>query len=277
MGELLKSMGHDLVAWRKQLMHMAFITVRKQTQNTFLGSLWLIVKPAMYIFCFWFAIYVGLRGGQSGLNSLQYLIWLSAGIMPWFFLQDTLNGGSKVFSKYKHLVNKLKFPVALIPVFYELASMLVHFLLLAVLFVMYLLAGGVIDVYFVQIPLLIVLMYLFSIGWSLITSSLSALSKDFENIIATLRTPIFWLSGVIFDIAAIDNPVAHWLLQFNPVTFIVQSYRLVFSNGTAVPGEASWLWADPVFFLCGVGTIAVTVIVGLFVFSRLHKDIPDVL
>lgn len=277
--ELLKKMGHEIVEWRRQILQLALIAVHKQTQNTFLGWLWLIIKPAMYIFCFWFAIYVGIRGGGGGkgLNATQYLIWLSAGMMPWFFLQHTLNGGAHVFSSYKYLVNKLKFPVAVIPIFYELSLMLVHFLLLAIMFVMYFLAGGVVDIYFVQIPVLIVLMYLFSIGWSLMTSSLSALSKDFENIVATLRTPIFWLSGVIFDINSINIPIVQWLLRFNPITFIVQGYRDVFSNGSAVPGSGSWLWSDPLYFWCGLGTIAATVIVGLFIFSRLHKDIPDVL
>ena len=275
--ELLRSMGHDLVEWHKQIVQLAAIAVRKQTQNTFLGWLWLLIKPAMYIFCFWFAIFVGIRGARDGMNSIQYLIWLSAGIMPWFFLQETINGGSKVFSKYKYLVNKLKFPVALIPVFYELSAMFIHFLLLAVLFIMYFLAGGTVDIYFVQIPMLVVIMYLFSIGWSLMTSSLSALSKDFENVIKTLSTPIFWLSGVIFDVSHIDIPIVHWVLMFNPVTFIVQSYRTVFSNGSVVSGGGGWIWNDPVFFGCGMGVIVLTIIVGLFIFSRLHKDIPDVL
>lgn len=275
--ELLKSMGHDLAKWRKQIVQLAAITVRKQTQNTFLGWLWLLIKPGMYIFCFWFAIFVGIRGASGDMNSIQYLIWLAAGIMPWFFLQETINSGSRVFSKYKYLVNKLKFPVALIPVFYELSAMFIHFLLLAVLFIMYFLAGGTIDIYFVQIPLLVVIMYLFSIGWSLMTSSLSALSKDFGNIIKTLGTPIFWLSGVIFDVSHIDIPVVHWALMFNPVTFIVQSYRTVFSNGSVVGSGSGWLWNNPVFFGCGIGVIMLTIIVGLFIFSRLHKDIPDVL
>ena len=151
MTELIKSIFHDLGSWKKQVIQLALITVRKQTQNTFLGWLWLLVKPAMYIFCFWFALYIGIRGGSSGMNATQYLVWLTAGLMPWFFLQDTINSGSKVFSKYKYLVNKLKFPVALIPVFYELSVMLVHFLLLAVLFIMYFIVGGSLDIYFVQI------------------------------------------------------------------------------------------------------------------------------
>ena len=275
--ELLKSMGHDLVAWRHQIFSLAKITLQKETKGTFFGWLWLIFKPAIYIFCFWFAIYIGLRGGK-GMGYVEYLVWLTAGVVPWFMLKDAIGAGTRIFSKYKFLVCKMQFPVPLIPVFYELAGLLKHLLLLAVLLVVYVIVGGTFDIYFLQLPLIIVVMYLFCVGWSLLTSSISAFSKDFANLLGTLHTPLFWLSGVIFNITNITSPALQWLLRLNPITFVVQSYRQVFSNGSVISGEASgWIWNDPLFFWVGMGVVALTIIVGLFVFSRLRKDIPDVL
>ncbi len=267
----------DLGAWRKQVWHLAYISLRRQTQNTVFGWAWLFLKPAMYIFCFWFALFLGMRAAGGNMTGAEYLIWLASGIMPWFFLQDTINQGSHVFNQYAYLVNKLKFPVALIPVFHMLSLMFLHLLLMAVLFVMYALCGGTFDVYFLQLPLIMVLMYVFSVGYSLMTSPLSAISKDVSNLIATLSTILFWLSGVIFDVNVIPYHAVQTALLFNPVTFIVQGYRMVFANGSVVNGVNGWIWQDPVFFCCGVGTIVATVFIGLFVFSRLRKEIPDVL
>lgn len=274
--ELLKSMAHDFGAWKTQIFQLAIITVRKQTHNTVLGWLWLFLKPAMYIFCFWFALYIGIRAGGSGMTSTQYLMWLSCGVIPWFFFKDTINAGSRLFSKYKFLVNKLKFPVAFIPVFYELADLLVHFLLLLALFAMFFILGGVPDVYFAQLLLLFVFMYVFAVGWSLLTSSLTAISKDIANLITTLSTPIFWLSGVIFDVANIESTTIRHILYFDPITFIVECFRIVFGNGTVFGEAPSFIWSNPVFFACGLGTILLTAVLGLIVFSRLRKDIPDV-
>lgn len=275
--QVLKTLTHDVIAWRRQIVQLAYLALKKQTENTVLGWAWLFVRPAMYICCFWFALYVGIRGSH-GMDSVQYLVWLTAGLMPWFFLQTTINGGAHVFGQYRYLVNKLKFPVALIPVFFELSAMFLHFALLIVLFIIYVVAGGTFDIYFIQIPLLVVLMYVFSIGWSLMTSSLSAVSKDFANLIRTLSTPIFWLSGVIFNVSNIGIPVIQWILKFNPITFLVESYRTVFSNGSVISGvHHGWIWGDPVFFGCGVFVVLLTFFAGLFVFSRLQRDIPDVL
>jgi teichoic acid transport system permease protein len=270
-------MFKDLAVWRKQVWHLAYISLRRQTQNTVFGWAWLFLKPAMYIFCFWFALFLGMRASGGNMTGAEYLIWLASGIMPWFFLQDTINQGSHVFNQYAYLVNKLKFPVALIPVFHMLSLMFLHLLLMAVLFVMYVLCGGTFDVYFLQLPFIMVLMYVFSVGYSLMTSPLSAISKDVSNLIATLSTILFWLSGVIFDVNAIPYHAVQVALKFNPVTFIVQSYRNVFANGSVVSGVSGWIWQSPAFFWCGVGTIVATVFLGLFVFSRLRKEIPDVL
>ncbi len=267
----------DLWEWRRQVIHLAYIALHRQTQNTVFGWAWLFLKPAMYIFCFWFALFLGMRAAGGDMTGAEYLIWLSSGIMPWFFLQDTINQGSHVFNQYAYLVNKLKFPVALIPVFHMLSIMFMHIMLMIVLFIMYILSGGTFDRYFLQIPLLMFIMFMFSVGYSLMTSPLSAISKDVSNLIATLSTILFWLSGVIFDVNIIPFEAVRTALLFNPVTFIVQGYRMVFANGSVVHGTMGWIWKDPVFFACGIGTIAVTLIAGLFVFSKLRKEIPDVL
>lgn len=268
--ELFSAFGSN----RWQVWNLAKLTLRKETRSTALGYFWLFVKPAIYIFCFWFALRIGLRSAQNTMTGAAYLVWLSAGIIPWFYLQRMLGAGSKIFNKYAYLVNKLSFPVTLIPVFFALAFMILHLILLACLAVGYFLAGGHIDIHILQLPILLVLMYLFFIGFSFLSSTISAFSKDFTKLIAALRTPIFWLSGVLFDVSTIDNALVQGILKFNPVTFLATGFRQVFS---VTGGSKEWLWSDPSFFFIGLGVIVITFIVGIVVFSRLRKDIADVI
>ncbi len=274
----LKEIFGNLGKWREQVGRLAVIDMQKTARGTALGWVWIFVKPAMYIMCFYFALEMGLKASRvSGLEGIDYMIWLSAGIIPWFFVQRMLAGGSDVFRGYSYLVSKLKFPVALIPVFFQLSGMLVHLMLLACLLVAYFAAGGALDPYLLQLLLMLVLMYCFSVGWSLLISPLSALSRDVKNLIGALSTPIFWLSGVIFPISSVESDVVQTIMLFNPVTFIVSSYRQILSTPAALDGTKTLIWSDPVFFGCGVGVILLTIIAGCIVFARLHKDIPDVL
>ena len=204
------------------------------------------------------------------------MIWLAGGIIPWFYIRTMLGTGTNVFRKYSYLVKRLKFPVPLIPVFYQLGELFIHLMLLVFLLVGYFLAGGTLDLYLLQLVFLVLVMYILSVSWSLFASSMSAISKDFLNLIKALSTPIFWLSGILYDInaVAVDIPVLRTVLYFNPVTFIVSGYRQCL---VCAPGYKTWLWEDPAFFWIGIGMVVLTAIAGLCTYAHLRKDIPDVI
>ena len=278
MFKTLKGIFKDLKEWRSQVFHLALIAMQTSARGTALGWLWIFLKPGMYIFCFWFTLYLGIKGAHvTGMTGGEYLVWLSAGIIPWFFMQSSLNTGSNVFTKYSYLVTKLKFPIALIPIFYELSLLLIHIMLLACLMIGYLVAGGSFDLYFLQLPLIIVMMYIFFAAWSLLTSPLTAISKDLANAIKTMMTPIFWLSGVLFDTTHMHSHLVRIIFYLNPITFFTTCYRRVFVYSTSTEQFKGWIWENPEFFFCGLGVLVLTVLAALFVFSRLRKEVPDVL
>ena len=73
--------------WRKQIGRLAIFELVKKSRGAVLGWAWFFIKPAMYIFCFWFALEIGLRAGNSAEGAPPYILWLCAGLVPWFFIQ----------------------------------------------------------------------------------------------------------------------------------------------------------------------------------------------
>ena len=98
--------------WRKQIGRLALFDLVKKSRGAVLGWAWFFIKPAMYIFCFWFALEIGLRAGNSDAGAPPYILWLCAGLIPWFFMQDMLGPGLDVLHRYSYLVNKIKFPLS---------------------------------------------------------------------------------------------------------------------------------------------------------------------
>lgn len=47
--------------WRKQILSLGLFDLKKTSAGAVLGSFWFFAKPAVYIFCFWFALEVGLK------------------------------------------------------------------------------------------------------------------------------------------------------------------------------------------------------------------------
>ena len=256
--------------WRKQIGRLALFDLVKKSRGAVLGWAWFFIKPAMYIFCFWFALEIGLRAGNSDAGAPPYILWLCAGLIPWFFMQDMLGPGLDVLHRYSYLVNKIKFPLSGISTIFSGATLIVELMLMVALFVIYFACGMPLDVYLLQVPILLVLMFLFWNTVSILFSQLSAMSKDVKNLMSAMSTPFFWLSGVLFDVKDIHIGWVQTMLDFNPITFFVTAFRGAFYDKT-------WFWNDPSACVGFVVVFAITLLAALFVYKKFNVEVCDVL
>ncbi|MBE6470825.1 MAG: ABC transporter [Coriobacteriaceae bacterium] len=258
--------------WRAQIGRLAVFELVKRSRGAMLSWAWFFVRPAIYIFCFWFALEIGLRATKTmGLDSgVPYIIWLSSGLIPWFFMQEFLGAGTEVLKHFSYLVTKIKFPISAIPTIHAVSVFIIHLMLMACLFVMYAIAGLPWDIYLLQVPLIMILMFVFWDAFSMLISHLSAFSKDVSNLVKALATPMFWLSGIIFDLSMINIDWIQGLMDFNPVTTYVTVMRDAMCYKT-------WFWDDPGVLMGFVIVFIVTVVLSLFVYHRFNKEVSDVL
>jgi len=199
-----------------------------------------------------------------------FFLWLVAGLVPWFFMQEMLNAGSDVLHRYSYLANKIKFPISGIPTIFGISTLIVHLGLVVVLLIIFFAAGIPLDLFLIQVPFIIITMFLFFLMYSLTTSLLCALSKDFANLIKAIVTPLFWLSGVLYDPTTITILWVKRFLLFNPITFFATAYRDAFYTKT-------WIW-DDLHRLGAFGVVFLaTFITMLLLYKRLSKEVPDVL
>lgn len=257
--------------WRKQIGRLAVFELMKKSRGAVLSWAWFLIKPGMYIFCFWFALDMGLRVGSSDASgSAPFILWLCAGIIPWFFMQDMLGAGIDVMHRYPYLVNKIKFPLSGISTIFTLATMIIQLMLMAVLFIIYFACGQPFDVYLLQVPILLILMFVFWDLVSILFSQLSAISKDVANLMQALSTPLFWLSGVIFNVKSVPIPWIQDVLYFNPITFFVTAFRDAFYNKT-------WFWDNPMACIGFAVVFVITLIATVWVYKKFNEEVADVL
>jgi teichoic acid transport system permease protein len=261
--------------WRRQIGRLAIFDLVKKTRGTALSWAWLWIQPLIFITVFWFALGVGIRADKDMPD--PYFLWLVSGIVPWFFMQGMLGGGSDVLHRYSYLVTKIKFPLGGIPTIHAISSLIVHLGLVVVLFTIYFLFGKPFDLYLIQVPLAIILMFAFFTVFSLLTSLLSALSKDFANLVKSFVTPLFWISGIIFDLSRLEIPWFKAIMLFNPISFIATTFRKAFYFKT-------WAWEDPWTqdfspegIICFGIVFALTLLGAVLLYRRLSKEVPDAL
>lgn len=243
----------------------------KKYKGAVMGPLWALIKPAFTLFILWFAFSVGIRGGDSVSGHPRFIFMLS-GYIPWFFISETIVGGSRSIRQNSQFVTKLSFPVSNIMTFCSLSSLIIHVGMCIIMYLILIIAGYGPSVYNLQIFYYMPLMYAFFLVLSWTTAPLSAFSRDFENLINALITGLFWLSGIFWDTYDIENPVIRTIMYINPINYFVNGYRKAFIYETTF-FDGNYTTELLIFY----AEFILLILIGGHFYRKLRKILPDIL
>ncbi len=285
----------------KQIMLLAKNELIKKYKGAVIGPLWSVVKPLFTLFVYWFAFEVGLKsagsvkvvfpelGMSGGTFVYNRFLFMLIGFIPWFFINESIVQGAKSIRENRQFVNKVSFPVSTIMTYTSVARLYVHLFLLGLMYLYVTFIGGTVtlpggepvtggitpSLYNLQIFFYLPLMFIFFLVLSWSTAPMSAFSRDFENMIVSVMSGIFWLSGIIYDPYLLgSNPTTSSTLRYfmllNPINFFANGYRNCFLYNR-------WFWEYRTELFVFLIELAVIIALGIFNYNRLRKRLPDVL
>ncbi len=259
----------------KQVFMLAKNDLIKTYKGAIIGPFWAVMKPLFQLFVYWFAFSVGLRGGADRLeHGIGFFVFIMVGFLPWTFMSDAISKGSKCIRNNKQFVNKISFPVSAIMTYTTMAKFYVQIFLFSLVYLYLAIAGFTPSLYNLQIIMYMIMMFVFFLAlvWSL--APMSAFSKDFESLINTVMSGLFWLSGVCFDSYTIDNEFIRKILLFNPMTYFCNGFRkALIYNQWYFEGFYKPNYENLIF----VAEFILVIFLGMFNYNRLKKRLPDVL
>lgn len=256
--------------WKKIWM-LAVNDLIKKYKGAVMGPLWALIKPTFTLFILWFAFTVGIRSSGT-VNGYPRFIFMLSGYVPWFFISETIVGGSRSIRSNSQFVTKLSFPVSNIMTFSTLASMIIHIGMCIIMYVILLFAGYGPSIYNLQFFYYMPLMYLFFLVLAWTTAPLSAFSKDFENLVNSIITGLFWLSGIFWNTYDIKNSFIRTLMYLNPINYFINGYRKTFLyDSFFIDGnytkELVIFYTEFIFLI----------LLGSHLYKKLRKILPDIL
>lgn len=260
----------------KQIFLLAKNELIKTYKGAVIGPLWAVVKPAFTVFVYWFAFSVGIKalksvhvnlGGPQPFT-IDFFTFMFIGIIPWFFIQDSITQGAKTLRTNRQFITKVKFPVSTILTYTALSRLFVHIFLMVIMYAYVLFTVGP-SWYNLQFLFYCPLMYVFFVALSWSTSPMSAFSKDFESLIVSIMSGVFWLSGIMYDSYSF-NGILKYAMLLNPINFFVNGYRNCFLYNRG-------FWEYKTELVIFLAEFAVIFALGIFNYNRLRKKLPDVL
>ena len=267
----------------KQIILLAKNELIKTYKGAVIGPFWAVVKPAFTVFVYWFAFSMGIKklrdvgvnlGDPNHLFNINFFTFMFVGIIPWFFIQEQIIQGSKCLRTNRQFITKVKFPVSTILTYTGLSRFFVQIFLVVILYgyiIFYRVSGGndPFSWYDLQIFFYCPLLFYFFLALSWSTAPMSAFSKDFESLIVSVMSGIFWLSGIMYDSYGFSGGLK-WAMLANPINFFANGYRNCF-----LYNRGFWVYkTELVIFFAEL--IGVTLL-GIHNYNRLRKTLPDVL
>ena len=256
--------------WRYRDLFMMYvkrdiITMYKQT---ILGPLWFIIQPAITTI-----MYMVVFGGIAGISTdgLPQPLFYLAGICLWQYFADCLNKTSSTFISNQGIFGKVYFPRLVAPlstIVSGLVKLGIQILLFVIVYIYFLAIGTPVEPNWALslFPLLVIMIAGLALGFGIIISSLTTKYRDL-TILFTFIVQL-WMYGtpVIYPLSSIPEGKIKLLMQLNPVTPIVETFKY----GTLGTGEFSWNMLGYSFCF-----MLVVLSIGIVLFNKVQRSFMD--
>ncbi|QSZ40929.1 ABC transporter permease [Sulfurimonas aquatica] len=257
----------DIFKNKRLLLDLAKNDFKSRYMANYLGILWAFIQPAAMIGIFWFVFQVGFK--SMPVDNFPFILWLMAGMIPWFFIAESLQTGTNAILSNSFLVKKIVFRVSLLPIVQIISALTVHLFFILFLFGMFLYYGYMPTIYWLQIPYYLFCTIIFVLGISWMTSSIVVFFKDLGQFITIIIQFGFWLTPIFWSIKILPEKYHH-LIQYNPAFYIIEGYRdsLIYNT---------WFWEKINLSVQYWIVTFVFFFAGAVVFRKLRPHFADVL
>jgi ABC-type polysaccharide/polyol phosphate export permease len=252
----------------KRTYSMAQVTLTKRYSGAAFGVAWSMVKPILFVFAYWFAVAVGIRGGQP-MGKIPYILWMLPGIMPWFYVADAFTIGGAAISSNTHFVTKMVYPVETLPISEVLSLFFVHLMMMCLSTAVFVVSGFGLNIYFLQLPYYLLCCLTFTALVSVLFSALTAVSRDILQAVKAFITLLFWLTPVLWTADNLSSPIRQ-IVMANPIVYLITGYRNTYV-------AQRWFFQDWQYMLYFWGLMAILALVASYVFTKLEPEFADVL
>lgn len=258
--------------WRRRWLLKYFIQrqVTRSYKRSYLGISWILLSPFVWVLflALIFSDAVGIRdrsGFLEGAPNLNFGLYLYCGLLPFLAFSEAMNKGMNAVRSSSGLVQKVIFPMEILPFTNTIASMIDKFFGVGALLIVVLLFGRDLHWTALALPLIVVLQVVFILGLSYFMAVVGTYLPDLGEVMRPFIRGTFFLTPIIWTPDRLPENI-RWVVDYNPLAYLVNAYRetVLFGN---LPGGLSTLY----FTLFSLALF----VAGFALFNRLKGGFAD--
>jgi lipopolysaccharide transport system permease protein len=233
-----------------------------------LGIAWAVLTPVVMIAIFTF-IFAGIFGVRFGATDSHwdYALYLFCGLLPWTMFQESVQQSASTIIVHANLVKRVVFPLETLPAAQVCAALGNQLFATVGLLIATVAIQRELHITILWLPVLLIPQIMFALGVAWLIASLGVFLRDIAQGITLLLMAWMYLTPIIYPESIVPDRF-RLLINLNPFTPLVRSYRRIFLEGVAPD------WRGLAFF-----TVAslVVFLFGYWWFARTRKSFADVI
>lgn len=267
------SLPVELYQNRGLIMSLAKNDFKTKYAGSYLGIVWAFIQPIVTIMVYWF-VFGKLRGkADVGVMGVPFVLWLMAGLVPWFFIQEGIVNGTNALLEYNYLVKKVVFKISILPMVKVISALFVHIFFVCFVLILSAIMGHYPDLYVIQLIYYSFCAFIFVLALSYLTSAVVVFFRDLTQIINIFLQVGVWMTPIMWsfsDMKLSENGMIATLLKLNPMYYIVNGYR------DALIAK-QWFWSHGIMTIYFWAVTAILFAIGAGLFKKLKIHFADVL
>ena len=214
----------DLFRYRELIALLVGRDLKVRYKRSVLGMAWTLLNPilqtAVYTLVFSKIMKIGVPG---------FPVFLLAGLLPWTLLSVSCTASAHSLLNNQGLIRKVAAPQAVYPLSVVGSKLVDLVFSLAPLAVLAMVMGRVPNWSWTFLLPAVLLAGAFTVGLSLVFSSLMVFFRDIRHLIDILFQVWFYLTPIIYPpeyLAQLKNPWIRGVLGFNPAAPIIRCFQI---------------------------------------------------
>ncbi|MDP1722366.1 MAG: ABC transporter permease [Candidatus Gottesmanbacteria bacterium] len=251
-----------------QTLSVALLFAKRDISSRYLGSilgpLWVIISPLATASITTMVFSVVFRHASEGV---PYFFVVLSGLLSWGFFSASISHATRSLVINRHIILAHKFPLAA-PVIGSIVGRIADYVIvLLFLFALLVFFGHSVSLTtFFFLPLVLILQLALQIGFGLMLAALNSYYRDVQNVVDVALQLVFYTTPILYPPSAIPQPY-RMFIQFHPMSLAVEATRAILLTSRVPVYEllAFTVWSS------------VIITVGIYVFHKLARRMPDVI
>lgn len=196
--------------------------IKSEISTTYLGYLWWILEPVLYIAAMYvvFAIFLRIRTGD-------FIVFLICGQVAFSWFSRSVGNASRSIVAGKGLINQVYIPKPFFPLLTVCQDFVKQCVVFVAVLAYFLIMDQPMSLNWLSLFAIMAVQFMLIAAVGMMVASIVPAIPDFKFVVSTALMIMMWGSGIFYSYEEVLLPEHRELYLMNPMANLIKNYRQV--------------------------------------------------